>query len=65
MDPNSGKLFGAIGNVQPSEETPVFLAAGADPAFSRWYTLQWLTVHGFRESCAEADDVGQAEAAAP
>jgi hypothetical protein len=57
MDPNSGRLFGAIGTVEPNENTPAFLLAGADPDFSRWYTLQWLMCEGYRE----AADMGHAE----
>jgi hypothetical protein len=55
VDPASGRLFGVIGNVKPSEERPAFVLAGSDPDFSRWYTLQWLKCQGFGKDTAEAD----------
>ena len=55
MDPTSGKLFGFIGKVTPSEETPAFPFTSAEPDLSRWYTLQWLKCQGFGEELAETD----------
>jgi hypothetical protein len=55
MDPTSGKLFGAIGNVVPSDEESAFRFAGAETDLSRWYTLQWLKCHGFGEEPATQD----------
>jgi hypothetical protein len=55
MDPSSGKLFGVIGKVVPSDEKSAFRLAGADADYSRWYTLQWLKSQGFGEELVTED----------
>lgn len=55
MDPSSGKLFGVIGKVVPSDQTSAFSFTGAETDLSRWYTRQWLKCQGFGEEPAETD----------
>lgn len=55
MDPNSGKLFGIVGNVETGEEARAFPLPGSDPDFSRWYTRQWLKCRGFAEDWGDSE----------
>jgi hypothetical protein len=53
MNLTAGKLFGAIGSVDLREQVSALPLAGADPAFSRWYRLQWLKNNGFTADRAQ------------